>query len=147
MRDISKLVEVINTLLSELDDDEFEFNAGVNAGTIRDSGGPTGSDKFEARRKVKKLNRRLDELDDALGDDTDVRDVLSDEPHIKVTEREYGAVVSVDEADADIRWEMGDPEVTVSHGSGETVKNVGFPVSSVERNDAIGMTTFEIHES
>ncbi len=136
-------------LLDEFDDEDFEFDVemSANAGPLRSGGGRqpghgrSGRDKFEAKRRVKKVNRLLKKLE--RNDDIDVEDLFDPEtPNVRLVETDAGCRVVVDEAGADLDWE-GD-EVVITVGGHEVRRALDSEPESIERTEKLGTTVFDI---
>lgn len=145
---IDELVRLIR-LLEELDDESFEFDVersenaapGRSGDGRRSSRGRPGREKFEARRKVKKINRMIKKLE--RGDDADVEDLFEPEPpNVRVVGTDAGKRIVVDAAGAEL--DVDGDEIVVTVG-GHTIRRTldGEP-KLVERTEKLGTTVFDI---
>jgi hypothetical protein len=136
-------------LLDEFDDEDFEFDVemSADAGPFQSGGGDrpgrgrSGRDKFEAKRRVKKVNRLLKKLE--RNDDIDVEDLFDPEPpNVRLVETDAGCRLVVDAAGAELDLE-GD-EVVIAVGGHEVRRALDSEPKSIERIEKLGTTVFEL---
>lgn len=145
---IDDLLRLIR-LLDELDDEDFEFDVersknatpGRSGGSHQSSPRRTGREKFEVKRKIKKINRLLKKLE--RNDDADINDLFESEPpNIRFVETDAGWRIVVDAAGAELEVNGNDVVITVrGHESRRTLDN---EPKLTERTEKLGITVFEI---
>lgn len=143
--DLLRLVRLIDDLDEE--DYELDLEAGANSASIRPSTGSrsrrerSGREKFETRRKIKKLNRLLKKLE--RDDDLEPEEVLESEtPEVRVVETDAGCQIVVDAAGAVLELDGRDVVLTV--GDHEVRRTLDGEPETIERTEKIGTTLFEI---
>lgn len=163
MSNLFDTIKRLRALLASLDDEDFEFDVesnvdvrSIDAGQRRghrpdrpkssahDSDkGRTGRDKFEARRKVKRVNRLLKKAERA---GLDIDDIMNGgDAHVDVrVEEENRALIVVEGADPELDWSTGEEVVVVRTEHGNEATELPFAVESVERTSNNEITTFTV---
>jgi hypothetical protein len=136
-------------LLEKFDDEDFQFDVemSTSTGPLQSGGGRqpdrgrSGRDKFEAKRRVKKVNRLLKKVE--RNDDVDIEDLFESEtPNVRLVETDAGCRIVVDAAGAELDSD-GD-EVVVTTGDQEVRRALDSEPESIERIEKLGTTVFEI---
>lgn len=164
MRDILQQIMQLMQKLDEEDFDNFDVDIDSNVENIR-AGSPTrrgfssrkgdpkrrksskhdksGTDKFRAKRKVKKLNRLLKK---AEKQGLDVGHGIQEEPMVRKYDRDDEFAIIADRSDAEISIEDGEATVSFERVSATESFEIEFDNPSVESEENQGVTTFFITE-
>lgn len=156
MANIREIFREIHNLLDQLDEDDFEFDAGGDVSPIRPqvrrrprsgarpsrrTGRPSekhGREKFEARRKVKRLNRLLKKAEREGYDIANLIESGRDRPLVRVVEE----TIYVDRPGAELDWKAGESSVIVEVDDEQVPKELPFTVESVRGEGNGGITVF-----
>jgi hypothetical protein len=158
------IIKELRALFDSLDEEDFEFdvesNIDVRSINTRPSRGrrsdrrkssahdrskrKNGRDKFEARRKIKKINRLLQKAERKGLDPDDIMDGGDAHVDVRVDEDEKRAVISVEGADPELDCSPGEDVVVLRMEDGNEVTELPFAVESVERTSNNEITTFTI---
>jgi hypothetical protein len=164
MRDILQQIMQLMQKLDEEDFDNFDVEVDSNVKNIR-AGSPTrrgfssrkgdpkrrksskhnksGTDKFRARRNVKKLNRLLKK---AEKQGLDVGHGIQEEPMVRKYDRGDELAIIADRSDAEISIEDGEATVSFERVSTTESFEIEFDNPSVKSDENQGVTTFFITE-
>lgn len=159
MASIAGLFREISKLVDQLDEDDFEFRAGGDVSSIRPrvrkspprgirparrnrSGDrKSGREKFEARRKIKRLNRLLKKAEREGYDIGDLIESGREGPLVRVEEE----TMYVDRPEAELEWTRGEPTVVVVVDDHRVRTKLPFGVESVQREGNGGITVFRFN--
>lgn len=160
MLSIAESLREMSELVKQLDEEDFEFQTQLDASSIspraqrhqNDRTGPNrrkssahkkeGREKFEARRKVKRLNRLVNEIEKKGYDVTDLIEEGKNKPLVRV--EEATKKLYVDRPAAELDWKEGESTVVVEVDDEVVTKKIPFNVESVEREIKDGITVFQL---
>lgn len=161
MVSIAELLREMSGLVEQLDEEDFEFQTRVDTSSIsprvqrRPNGGirpnrrkssahkKRGREKFEARRKVKRLNRLLKKAEKKGYDMEDLIERGRNKPLVRVEEQTK--TLYVDRPEAELDWKEGESTVVVEVDNEVVTKKIPFNVESVEREIKDGLTVFYLN--
>lgn len=145
---IDDLLQLIR-LLDDLDDEDFEFDVesdesttpARSGGNRRSSRGRSGRDKYEMRRKVKKINRRLKKIE--RDENADLEELFESEPpNVRFVETDAGWRIVVDAAGAEL--ELNGSDVVITVRGQEVRRTLDNEPELIERTEKLGTTVFAI---
>jgi|APHM01.1.fsa_nt_gi hypothetical protein len=189
MKDLLGFLKQLQSMADDLDEDDFDFDIETNVSSAsgsdplgskprstrrstgrrpsRKSGSSSksGSDKFEAKRKVKKLNRLIKkaerkgaDLDDMFGEplsdfDDNFDDMSSGEDkdtltEVRIDEEAETATILIDSPDAEAERGDGFGVVEISYDDGENTltHEFEFVVKSLAVDHNHSMSTVQINK-
>lgn len=147
MSDITGLIEMLKKMGKELDSEDINFEMGMSVEEIIQQSNASGTEKMRAKRRLKKIQRGLDELGEQLEEtDVDYDDVGGSDTLVDTRPMEGGVELVVDKTDATLEWEAGYTEVIVNPEDESIVQPLSFEVGDVTEKDTRSITTFHIEK-
>lgn len=137
------MIDELLRLLSQIDSEDMDIELNSNVRSIRPDTNKEGTEKFEAKRRIKRLNHLLEQSDTNLSEPTE----SNESPAISVMDRSDtdGVRVTVDNK-AFANVEEGDLRVIVPDDDYTTLQEIDL--ESPEITDRVvnnGITTIEVH--
>lgn len=124
INDVNDRSEQIQSLLSEMDDEDIPVHTSTNVRTIRPDDAETNTGKCESKRTPKNLRQHLDE---------DGSDSGRDDPHVQVMRRESAVEIVVQYDHEEVHLEESETGVTISADDYSKIVEIEGEIAATER--------------